>query len=182
VKVKTSEQLQRERQEKQKLKIKQYTEVTDVAMNMVYFHSILCYSPSSPLSLSSSFFPLFFLSLLHLSSFLLTFYCQFKDNVMDENALAATKKVLEMNTEYYTLWNYRRKILEKWAGEKYILSLPFPFSLFPFPFSPFVFPFSIPHSSPRTPVEMETHYKDEMAFTADVIKYIFPSFLSFYKK
>jgi hypothetical protein len=38
---------------------------------------------------------------------------------MDENALAATKKVLEMNTEFYTLWNYRRQILEKWAQEKY---------------------------------------------------------------
>ena len=32
-------------------------------------------------------------------------------------------RVLEMNTEFYTLWNYRRLILEKWAKEKYEIQL-----------------------------------------------------------
>eukprot|EP00026_Physarum_polycephalum_P011444 Phypoly_transcript_11671.p1 GENE.Phypoly_transcript_11671~~Phypoly_transcript_11671.p1 ORF type:complete len:334 (+),score=48.20 Phypoly_transcript_11671:98-1099(+) len=76
VKIKTSEQLQRERQERQNQKIKAFCEVTDVAMSL------------------------------------------YKDHVMDENALEATKKVLTMNTEFYTLWNYRRQILEKWAQEQ----------------------------------------------------------------
>lgn len=67
-----------------------------------------------------------------------------------------------MNTEHYTLWNYRRQVLEKWAQEKYAgRNIHFAFKF-------------ISLSLSRAPTEMEAHYKDEMAVTAELIRLALP--------
>lgn len=161
MKVKTSEQLQKERLEKQKQKIQVYCEVTENAMNLVLIYFLL---------LRHYFILLYFMFVIWIYD-TLHYVHQYKDNVADERALAASKKVLEMNTEHYTLWNYRRQVLEKWAQEKYAgRNIHFGIQIY---FSLFLF-------LSRAPTEMEAHYKDEMAVTAELIRLALPLRQSIY--
>eukprot|EP01111_Echinosteliopsis_oligospora_P011199 TRINITY_DN3634_c0_g1_i1.p1 TRINITY_DN3634_c0_g1~~TRINITY_DN3634_c0_g1_i1.p1 ORF type:complete len:314 (-),score=69.66 TRINITY_DN3634_c0_g1_i1:1-942(-) len=76
VKVKTSEQIQRENKEKEKKRINAFCELSDKFM---HFN---------------------------------------KNKIYNEEGLKIAKQTIEMNTEFYTVWNYRRRALESFSETK----------------------------------------------------------------
>jgi len=44
-----------------------------------------------------------------------------RNNIHDEEGMELSQKILEINTEFYTMWNYRRDTLKKFTEEKCLI-------------------------------------------------------------
>lgn len=58
------------------------------------------------------------LNLYHIKNLTDKALTKIRNNIHDEEGMELSQKILEINTEFYTMWNYRRDTLKKFTEEK----------------------------------------------------------------